>query len=831
MYTVSVRELVEFVLRKGDLGGQRDFVASDRAVAGTRGHRKLQRSRPAGYQKEIRVAFDVETDEFVLRIQGRLDGLLVTAQETVLEEIKTTQGPWNGTSDPLHWAQARLYGFFCAQEHALKQITIHLTYLALETGEETQFKECLGLNELRGFFDATTSVYLAWIRERHEWCGQRDKSIRLLRFPFASYRTGQRTLAVAAYRTLSKGGQLFLEAPTGIGKTVSVLFPAVKAMGEGKLERIFYLTARTVGRAIAEKAFADMRRDGLQLRALTLTAKDKICVRDGQPCDVATCPMAVGYYDRIKAAMRATLEHEEITRPVLEAVGRTHNVCPFELSLDVSTWVDAVICDYNYVFDPRVYLRRHFAENGGQYCFLVDEAHNLVDRAREMFSADLDGGQIQEVRRAVKGVPRCAKALTKLAAGLGKLAGPEDAASRGKEPDPSGELNFYPAVDGIPYSQNLSKSGSRNGTQTKRELPETLLPLVEHVLAEAETWLVRNEPAEFRELLLELYFRLHAFRRAIEVYDERFVTIIDSSSFVRVRLFCLDPSFLLSQALGRGRAAVFFSATLRPIDYYRLLLGGSPEAPTLQLASPFPPGNLSVLVQDGIQTHFKAREATLDPVVEAIGALVQGRKGNYLVYFPSFKYLAAVLERFRAFNPGIAVVVQHAGMSEAGRDAFLAAFRAQLNQTLVGFAVMGGVFGEGIDLVGDHLIGAVIVGVGLPQLSIERDLIRDYFQDRTGDGFAYAYTFPGMNRVLQAVGRVIRCETDRGLVLLIDTRFRESRYRRLFPAWWQVKRLRTKDNIAQAVAAFWADQPDQGKPPFGHLLQHPGTRDAKRQGA
>jgi DNA excision repair protein ERCC-2 len=808
IYTVSVRELVEFVLQRGDLGGRRDFVGSDRALAGTRAHQKLQRSRPPGFQKELRLSYEIVTEEFILRIQGRLDGLLVTPEQTLLEEIKTTLGAWDGTPDPLHWAQAKCYGFFYSQDHPSEQMVIQLTYLALESGEITQFQERLNFAELEAFFDETAAVYLAWIRDRHEWCRRRDESIRSLAFPFSGYRAGQRQLAVAAYRVLAKGGQLFLEAPTGIGKTISVLFPAVKALGERKLERIFYLTARTVGRAIAEKAFADMRRGALQLRTLTLTAKEKICERQGHPCDTSTCPLALGYYDRRQAAMRAALGHVEITRPVLEAVGQQHQVCPFELSLDMSIWVDAIICDYNYVFDPQVYLRRHFSEGGGQYAFLVDEAHNLVDRAREMFSADLDSGDVQAVRRLITDAPHCAKALTKLASGLRKLAPPRAGALGPAQERPSlGELDLYSKDDAPPTRERL---GHQHGgeTQTSRDLPGSLQPLVERALTEMEAWLVRNQPADFREPLLELYFRLHSFRRTAEAYDECFVTIIESSPTVRVRLFCLDPSVLLSQAMARGRAVLLFSATLRPIEYYRSLLGGDPASGALALPSPFPSEHLAVMVHDGIQTHFKARAASRVQVAEAIGALIQQRRGNYLVYFPSFKYLDAVLECFQELNPKVSVLVQHAGMREAERDAFLAAFRAEQSETLVGFAVMGGVFGEGIDLVGEHLIGAVIVGVGLPQLSIERDLLRDYFQERTANGFGYAYTFPGMNRVLQAIGRVIRCETDRGVVLLIDARFRESRYRQLFPAWWQVRPVRTTEEIVGAARAFWQAAPE-----------------------
>jgi DNA excision repair protein ERCC-2 len=804
VHTVPVRELVEFVLRRGDLGGRGHFACPDRALAGICGHQKIQRSRPAGYETEISVEQTVETEEFTLKIRGRIDGLQVMSGEVLLEEIKTVQGAWDHMADPLHWAQAKFYGGIYARSHHADRFVLQLTYLELETGRVTEFRQSFTAAGLGDFLDTTTAVYLDWLRECHRWRRQRDQSIRALAFPFPAYRPGQRALAVAAYRTLADGGRLFLAAPTGIGKTVSVLFPAVKALGEGKLERIFYLTARTVGRAIAEKALAVLRQNGLKLRSVTLTAREKICPHAGQPCDPVTCPLARGYYDRIQPAIREALEREEINRAALEAVAGKHQVCPYELSLDVSVWSDAVIGDYNYVFDPQVYLRRHFAEDGSPHTFLVDEAHNLVDRARDMFSAELDSREILAVRRVIQPtVPRCAKALAKLNSEMRKLIGPTASPAGPVEAsDPAVELNLFPAQPPV-------MPGGKSDINTRRELPQTLIPLLAAALAEAEAWLVQNQPAGFREELLALYYRLNSFGRTAEIYDEHFVTIIENGPSVKVRLFCLDPSALLRQALTRGKSAIFFSATLTPMDYYRTLLGGAPEDPVLQLASPFPPENLAVLIQDRIQTHFKARTESLAAVAEAIATLVAGRRGNYLVYFPSYHYLNAVLPEFQIRCPSVAVLVQRPGMTESDRDAFLDAFSVEHGKTLAGFAVLGGIFGEGIDLAGERLIGAVIVGVGLPQLCVERDLIRDYFQPRNAAGFDYAYTFPGMNRVLQAIGRVIRSETDQGVVLLIDTRFGEPRYRRLFPPWWQYVRVRSGTRLREAVGGFWKRMREQ----------------------
>lgn len=805
--TVSVRQLVEFVLRTGDLGGARDFVGSDRALAGTRGHLKVQRSRPAGYRKEVRVGYDIESDDLTLRIQGRIDGVLTSDDGVLLEEIKTVQGRWDGVADPLHWAQARIYAFIYADQEKLEAVTIRLTYLDLDSDALTEFTERAPSADLARFFQETVAVYLEWARADEQRRHRRDASIRSLEFPFAAYRPGQRQLAVAVYRAMARGERLFAEAPTGIGKTISVLFPAVKALAEGQAERLFYLTARTTTREIAERALEEMRRAGLKLSSLSLTAKEKICVQDGQPCDPLVCPLARGYYDRRKPAMRALLDDEGVTRDRLERVGREHQVCPFELSLDISEWVDAVICDYNYVFDPQVYLRRHFDEPNGDCVFLVDEAHNLVDRGREMFSAELGVASLRDVRRAIAdALPTLAKALQKLSRAIRKLSESES----GEEEQPDPEPVLFDAAFGRQSETSPPLGGTtrdfaqgRDGVRVYRQLPSAVLSALEHALELAEAWLARNEPAAFREELLTLYFELFSLARAADRFDERFRTLLTPGRDARLKLFCVDPSALLRQALDRGRATVFFSATLTPLEYYRQLLGGQPTDPSLQLASPFDSRNLAVLIQPRIRTHFKARGGSLDAVVETIGEAVQARAGNYLVYLPSYQYLTDVRSRFAERYPQIEHLEQRPGMNEAERDLFLAAFKSTSARPLVGFAVMGGIFGEGIDLVGDRLIGAVIVGVGLPQLSVERDLIREHFEATLGLGFEYAYTFPGMNRVLQAIGRVIRSDTDRGAAVLVDARFAEGRYQRLFPPWWRIQRVHGTPELREALRRFW----------------------------
>ena len=769
--SVSVREMVEFVLRTGDLGGRGDFFAPTRMLEGTRGHQKIQKLRPEGYQAEVRLKHEIRTPEFVLTIHGRADGVLDTTDRLLIEEIKTVLGGWRKSADPLHWAQAKIYAYIFAAKNNRAIAEIQLTYLELESGEITEFRETFCFEELRQFFEEVTEVYVEWASRQHQWLAQRDQSIAKLAFPHTEYRHGQRELAVAAYRAMANGTKLFAEAPTGIGKTVAVLFPAIKALGEGHVEKVFFLTAKTTARAIAEEATKLMRASGLRLRTLTLTAKDKICFNNGQPCEVQFCPFAIGYYDRIKGAISDALREESLTQTEIEAIARRHNVCPFELSLDVSLWVDLIICDYNYVFDPTVSLKRFFSDEGGDYVFLVDEAHNLVDRAREMFSAELDFAEICAVEKAIVGTTNeAAKPLRKLQ----KL-----------------------------FRQHCeSKDDQTEPIVVQRELPADLLPPIRAFCKAAEQWLALNVQTELRAGLLQFYFRCLGFSRTAELYDERYATLFDTTR-ERLRLFCLDPARGIQSGLERGKAAIFFSATLRPMDYYREILGGELGDATLQLQSPFAEENLCVLLHDRVRADLRGRDSSYGEVARSIGALVQSRPGNYLVFFPSYKYLEAVREQFQVEQPFIPVLSQRPSMPESERKTFVAAFQSDETRPLVGFAVMGGIFGEGIDLVGNRLVGAVIVGVGLPQLCVERNLIRGYFEEKNGLGFEYAYVFPGMNRVIQAAGRVIRSENDRGVVLLMDNRFAQARYRELLPRFWSVGYVRNAEEITQRAQEFW----------------------------
>ena len=768
---VSVREMVEFVLRSGNLGGAGHFGGANRALEGTRGHQRLQNARPPAYEAEVGVEWEREEADFVFRLRGRIDGVLVRGGNLLVEEIKTVRRSWSGPADELHWAQGKIYAYLYAVEHGFEEAEVQITYLELESGLTVEFRERFGLGELEAFFRRVVDEYLEWVSAHQDWRRLRNKAIQSLGFPLA-YREGQRALAVAAYRAAKNGGKLFVEAPTGIGKTISVLFPTIKAMGEGAVERLFYLTARTIGRAVAEETLGLLRKRGLKFRAVTITAKEKVCFNNGGACDLKSCPYALGYYDRIKGAMRAALRKEAFTRVEIEAVAREHMVCPFELSLDLSLWVDGVICDYNYVFDPTVALKRYFDGEGNDYALLVDEAHHLPERAREMFSAELEQGTLAELGKVlVEEVPGCGKALRKIVSRMKKLGSEEEWIER-------------------------------EGALVRKEAPVSLTGALEKFLEEAESWLVQEKPAPFRQELLEGYFAVNGFLRVLDWYGERYFTILEEG---RLRLYCWNPATLLKGVLEQMGSAVLFSATLRPLEYFREALGGDQDGKELRLESPFPREHLRVLVQDRVATRLSARAGSYEQVAECIGAVAGERQGNYLVYFPSYDYMDRVREVFEMKYPGIRTAGQRTGMSEAEREEFVGLFQPGAAETLVGFAVLGGIFGEGIDLAGERLIGVVVVGVGLPQICLERDLIREQVQAGGRSGFDYAYVFPGMNRVLQAVGRVIRSEVDKGVVLLIDERFRQQPYRGLFPGWWEVERVGSAEEIQERVRGFWKE--------------------------
>ena len=773
---IAVRVLVEHVLRSGDL--ELEFMRSSRPVEAIRAHQKIQKSRPDNYRAEFSLSHQFVTDQFVLTIGGRVDGIFDDPDRVVIEEIKTTTRNldyYEQNENPLHWAQVKIYAYIYATQSTLAKIDAQLTYYHLDSGEMREIRRSYTTAELEVFFQDLVERYIQWAGTIIAWRQIRDESISDLNFPFETYRSGQREMAVAVYRTIQNGSQLLLQAATGIGKTMAAAFPAVKAIPEGLNSKIFYLTARTTARTVAEKALEEMRRKGMRLKSLTLTAKDKTCFNPESACNPEECEFARGHFDRIDDALAEIFRQDAFTRETVEQTARTYRVCPFEFALDLSLWADCVICDYNYAFDPRVYLRRFFQEEDGDYTFLIDEAHNLVDRSREMFSAQIFKQPILDVRRAVrKSLPRIFKSL--------------------------GQINAWMV--------KARKTCEEAGTAiSEKQPPEALYPKLRHFLKIAEHWLARDIKTAFREDMLELYFSISGFLRMAEQYDDSYETCYEKiNKDLKVKLFCVDPSGHLKKVLNRCRTAVFFSATMTPMDYFHQILGCDDDAGHFFLQSPFPSHNFDLFISQRVSTLYRQREKTKGEVCRLIHTFIRQKRGNYLVFFPSYAYMTMVHELFKDSTDGAEIILQTREMAESERELFLEQFAHDNPKTLVGFAVMGGIFGEGIDLVGERLCGAAIVGVGLPGISLERDLIREYFQRTLNAGFEYAYLYPGINRVLQAAGRVIRTENDRGAVLLIDQRYGTYRYKSLLPQKWKPISLQNEQQLAEGLQRFWKEK-------------------------
>ncbi len=778
---IAVRALVEHVLRQGDL--VQEFGGSGRAIQAIHAHRSIQKSRPPGYLAEVTVSHEVGGERILLIIGGRIDGVFETASGVVIDEIKTTTRDLEmirKSENPLHWGQAKAYAYMYAVAHDLEDISVQLTYAHLHTRDKIEMRRPFQREELKTFFHNLVSRYLKWAESVAAGLTVRDESIHRLEFPFQGYRPGQRSMAVAVYRAVRDQKQLIIQAATGIGKTMGTLFPALKALGEERISKIFFLTARTTGKRAAELAINELQAAGLHIKALTITAKDRICFCPDATCTPDECAYAKGYHDRVSRARETAFQENNFNRETIQRLAREYTLCPFEFSLEMALWSDCIICDYNYAFDPRVHLRRFFGDEKKDYVFLIDESHNLVDRSREMFSAAISKKAFLDLRPVIKAdLPQVYTRLGKINAWLLKAG-----------------------------KQRLE----RDTEVTCKQAPTDLYPLLNAFLKTTERCLADSSKKPFNKDLLSLFFTVSHFMRTAETYDETYATCYTLSDMgsgkkddrdVRVRLFCMDPSLQLNAALKRCLSAIFFSATLRPMAYYRKVLGCHASADRLVVPSPFPRQNLCVLIANHISTLYSQRDRTMGVVCRAVLDLVKHRSGNYLIFFPSYAYMMKIYERAAQEDDHIRLLVQKPGMSETDRDRFLDRFSRHRSQTLVGFVVLGGVFAEGIDLVGDRLTGVVIVGVGLPGISVERDLIRSYFDGVNHTGFEYAYRYPGITRVFQAAGRVIRSEQDRGVVLLIDERFSRAGYRSLFPGEWRPVRVSRTRDLAPTLDRFW----------------------------
>ena len=828
---LSVRTLVEFLLQRGSIDSR--AVGFDRALEGARIHRRLQKAAGEGYEAEVSLVDEQTVDGISYQIEGRADGIFTDESGTVtIDEIKTTTVPCASIVEdmnPCHWAQGMVYAAIYGSQQHLDTLSVQLTYYQMDEDRIIRFVRHFTLEQLQTFYQDLLLQYTPWAKRQQEHTQQCIASLTDLHFPFAEWRKGQHAMSGAVYRICKEpDGRLFCQAPTGIGKTMSTLFPALKSMGESCGEKVFYLTARSTVRTAAEEAVAHLRQTNpnLVLRAITLTAKDKVCLcpnDEGRPeCLPERCPYAKGYFDRILPAMEDILSQDVVlSQDALSAFAKKHQVCPFEMQLSLSEWCDVIIGDYNYLFDPVVHLQRFF-DAKGDWLFLIDEAHNLPNRARAMHSASFSKSQLLEARRAL------GKGKSSLKTALGqandfllqfrKALSTEDAddfnvAENSVQTSLFGQQTFDTDED---LSDVIPENGSLFGKQEPlyqsgstryyKALPPRFCAPLQKVLSPAQHWLEDHKDGPAHETILQLYFSLRAFLRVAEQYDTHYVTQWTvHASELEIDLLCLDPSAFVEKSLSRGRSAVFFSATIAPPSYYKTVLG-CPDASAVALQSPFAPEHLGLYCLGNISTRYRDRENSLHPIADALAAMVQEKQGNYLAFFPSYAYLKQVQQVFTDRYPQIPILAQESGLDETARADFLARFSAENEQTLLGFCVMGGVFGEGIDLAGDRLIGCAVVGVGLPQVNPRQDILRQYYDEpeNGGCGFDYAYRYPGMNKVLQAAGRVIRTPQDKGVVLLIDDRFTQEEYRRLMPPHWA--HLQTCYDIPalqSALHAFW----------------------------
>ena len=772
---ISVRNLVEFIFRSGDIDNRIGKGAQKEAMQeGSRMHRKIQGRMGMEYRAEVPLKLEVPQEEYVLALEGRADGIITNADGVTVDEIKCMYTDVTRFEEPIfvHKAQAMCYAYIYALQNGLDQISVQLTYCDLDTEEICRFEEAFSFFWLERWFQDMMEAYRKWTDFQFAWRKIRQTSIQTLEFPFP-YREGQYKLVGDVYRTIHRKKILFIQAPTGTGKTISTLFPAIRAVGENLGDKIFYLTAKTITRTVAKDTCDLLKAKGYRGKVIVLTAKEKMCPCEEMDCNPSNCLRAKGHYDRVNDAVYDLITTEEdFTRERMLAQAEKYQVCPFEMSLDASLYADIIICDYNYVFDPNVYLKRFFSEEEkGDYIFLVDEAHNLVERGREMYSAVLVKEEILTVKKLVRGKDR------KLEAALEKCNRQMLEWKRECE-----TYTIYESIGAFAFSLMRLMSLLDIFLQSRGEMPE------------------RKEVTEF-------YLNLRHFMNMFERVDENYVLYSDFDETDRfcLHLYCVNPSVNLQECLERGKSTIFFSATLLPVNYYKNLLSSKKDNYAVYADSAFREEQRLLFIGRDVSSLYTRRTlGEFHRIALYIQQVLRAKKGNYLIFFPSYRFMEDVYEQFLAVNEQEAdCMMQSGNMNEADREEFIQEFSNPREKSLAAFCVLGGIFSEGIDLKEDLLIGVLIVGTGLPQICNQREILKEYYQEENGQGFDYAYQYPGMNKVLQAAGRVIRTASDRGIIGLLDERFLRSDYRQLFPREWSQYEVHTLDSLPGALEDFW----------------------------
>lgn len=751
----SVRGIIEYILKQGSIDDR--YTGSTRALEGTLAHQKLQSNNEkiySNYKKEVKLQKEFQIDNVILIVDGRADGIIIEGKDVYIEEIKSTMKSLiliDEDYNELHWAQAKFYAYIYSKQNTLNNIKVRLSYFNLETEEVKSFDREFNIEDLESFVFEIINEYKKWVLLKSELLTIRNESIKSLKFPFDNYRKGQKELAIACFNTIKEKAVLFAQAPTGIGKTISTIFPAVKSLGESRGDRIVYLTAKTITRTVAEESVKKLKDKSLKCKSITLTAKEKICFKEKSSCNPENCEYALNYYDKVNNVIFNILKEEDtFTREKIEEYAKKEKLCPFELSLDLSLWCDLIICDYNYAFDPRARLKRFFEDDVGNNVLLVDEGHNLVDRSRSMFSAEIYKDKILKASKVIKGkAPNLFKALN--------------------------AINKYL----IEIRKELQEA-EVNSLYKKDEYKD-LYKLLRIFMKECDEYLVKSANTEGYDEIKDLYFEIRAFISISELYSKEYVTLVEiNKNDVKIKLFCVNPSKNLSKIVQGSYSTIIFSATLTPINYYIDLLGGDDKSYRMKLPSPFKKENLKIYGKH-LNMRFKHRENNIDTVCNLIYNFKEEEMGNYMVFLPSYQYLNKIFERYKELYGDKNIICQGEVLTEEQRELFLNSFKIDSN--ILAFCVIGGVFSEGIDLPGKRLIGSIIVGVGFPKISNEGDIIKDYYEEK---GFDYAYIYPGINKIMQAAGRVIRTETDKGRILLIDDRYYTLKYRSLLPREWEL---------------------------------------------
>lgn len=768
--SLSVHQLVDFLLRTGDIDNR--VYNKTTMSEGTKIHSFHQARQNSNYISEFYLKETFYVEDFMVTLDGRADGVILGDVVTI-DEIKSTISPleeYFESQKEWHLGQAKCYALMYAHLYHLDVIDIQLTYIHQIDNTKMKKRFSYKTSALEEDIKNLIKDYIGFYRYIFERTEKRNLSAQTLKFPFPKFRAGQKELSKYAYGIAKNGGILFAEAPTGIGKTMSTLYPFTKSFADEENEKIFYLTAKNSGRVTAYEATKLLLENGLFASAIMITAKDKTCLCPGKGCNPDECPFAKDYYTKIRNVIAESIkEHQLFSPEVITDIAKHYAICPFELSLDLSLYVDIIICDYNYLFDPMVYLKRYFDEDASNMIALIDESHNLVDRGREMYSASIDTYSFKQAKKAVryldhKKIKNAIKRISKM-------------------------FNRYSWMEEGEHIIDYLEDADIRGMNA-------------YLLASSDV--NKHHHAAVNEQFTDFFFELNKFSKLYERFDDSFRLFITktASGETKITLYCLDPRGQIKSSLNKVKSKIIFSATLSPSEYYIDLLGGTKNDPLLRLPSPFPKENLDVLVAPTVSIKYKNRNQTFEEVSNYIKALYRGRVGNYFVYVPSYEYLENLLPYLK--DKDINLIVQERDMSELDKTQFLSCFVDKPTKTTLGVAVVGGAFGEGIDLVAERLIGVVVVGVGLPQICFERNMIKAYFDKTLGKGYLYSYVNPGINKVMQAVGRVIRSEKDRGIALLIDDRYLSNVYQSLFEdEWSHYKVVTSTKDVEVEVENFW----------------------------